>query len=357
MRSDLLTAISQTKKTIAISGTSGKSTVTALIYHILEKNGMKPSIITGAGLIALREKGKIGNAVANSGEYLIIEADESDGSLVKYKPEIGLILNIEKDHKELSELDKIFAKFASNVKNTLIVNHSNIRSKKFYKNKKNDFGSSKQLGFYGHDFSQNNFKITFKINNIQFESQQIGQHNMENILAATATAAAIGISIEKTAEAVKTYKGIYRRHQIVGRKNDIILIDDYAHNPAKLSASIKSCQPCSEKLYVLFQPHGFAPLRFLRNEFVKEISVAMRENDEIYMSDVYYAGGTTTKNISSSDLINDIKKTGKKAFYIKDRNDFPTKIKSKLKKGDIVLITGARDISLSSFAKKVFENL
>lgn len=357
MRSDLLAEICKTKKTIAVSGTSGKSTVTALIYHILEKNGTKPSMITGAGLSNLQEKGKIGNAVANSGEYLVIEADESDGSLVKYKPETGLILNIEKDHKELDELNKIFAKFVSNVKNILIVNADNRGSKKFSRNKKNDFGYSEKIGICGHDFVQNNFKISFKINNIPFESNLIGKHNMENILASVSAAFSVGISLEKSAEAVKTYKGIYRRHQIIGTKNGITLIDDYAHNPAKLSASIKSCTPKKNKLFVWFQPHGFAPVRFLRNEFVKEITEALREKDEIYMSEIYYAGGSVTKNISSADLINDIKKTGKNAFYIKNRNDFPKAIKSKMQKGDVVLLTGARDLSLSNFAYEVFEML
>jgi UDP-N-acetylmuramate--alanine ligase len=102
-RSDVLAAIAQTKKTIAIAGTSGKSTVTAMTFEIFEKQGLKPSLISGAGLKKLQERGKIGNAVAGKGEYLIIEADESDGTLVKYKAFIGIILNIDKDHKELNE--------------------------------------------------------------------------------------------------------------------------------------------------------------------------------------------------------------------------------------------------------------
>ncbi len=138
MRSDLLAVISTLKKTIAVSGTSGKSTVTAMIYHIMNETGNNPSLITGAGLVSIQETGKIGNAVTGTGNYLIIEADESDGSLVKYKPEIGIILNIDKDHKELNELKELFLTFKNNSK-TLIVNDSQTRSKNFSENIKQDF--------------------------------------------------------------------------------------------------------------------------------------------------------------------------------------------------------------------------
>ena len=352
MRSDLLAAISTLKKTIAVAGTSGKSTVAAMIFHILDKKGFQPSLITGAGLAGLQETGKIGNAVAGTGEYLIIEADESDGSLVKYKPEIGIILNIDKDHKELYELEELFSIFEKNSKH-LIVNNSQKRSYKYSINLKNDFGYSENCGFKISNFKQTGFEITFKINNVLFELNQIGKHNAENIAASVSTCSWAGIAIKDSAEAIKSYKGIYRRHQITAQQNGITIIDDYAHNPAKLAASIKACQFPKSKLIVWFQPHGFKPTKFLQKEFVIEISEALREDDEIHMSHIYYAGGSVSKDISSEDLINDIKNRGKNAFYVKDRKDFPGKIKNKLMEGDIILLTGARDPSLKDFAEFV----
>jgi len=356
MRSDLLAAISQTKKTIAVSGTSGKSTVSAMVYHIFKETNNSPSLITGAGLVSIQKQGKIGNAIAGKGDYLIIEADESDGSLVKYKPEIGIILNIDKDHKELEELDDLFYTFSKN-SNKLIVNNSQERSKKFSKNMTNDFGYSEELGFKISNFEQNGFHISFKINDVVFELNQIGKHNAENVAAAVSACKLSGISIKDSAKALKTYEGIYRRHQVILQEDDLIIIDDYAHNPAKLSASIEACQFADYKLITWFQPHGFKPTKFLRDDFVKEISEALREEDEIWMSEIYYAGGTVSKDISAEDLINDIKANGKNAFYVKERNNFPEKIKIHLIKNTIILLTGARDPSLKKFSNYVKDNL
>ena len=124
------------------------------------------------------------------------------------------------------------------------------------------------------------------------------------------------------ADALQHYEGIYRRHQIIGKRNGVVLIDDYAHNPAKCAASIKACQPVAKKLIAWFQPHGYTPTKFLRNDFVKEIAEALRPQDEIWMSEIFYAGGTTTKDISANDLINDLKALQKNAFFIENRNDF-----------------------------------
>lgn len=356
-RSDLLAAISRTKKTIAVSGTSGKSTVTAMTFHILEQAGYMPSLITGAGLVSLQKQGSIGNAVYGNGEYLVIEADESDGSLVKYKPEIGLILNIDKDHKELDELEEIFSVFKSNIKTKLLVNRDNERSKSFSQNKNNDFSFEEHCGFVGSDFKQEGFNINFKINGVLFKSSQLGLHNAYNIAAATAACHQVGISLEVAAQAIENYEGIYRRHQIAGIVNGVTIIDDYAHNPAKLSASIKACQFNNSRLFIWFQPHGYTPTRFLRNEFVREISESLRENDEIIMSEIYYAGGSVSKDISANDLILEIKEAGKNAFFIEDRKYLPNFLKSKVKDNDIILLTGARDPSLNEFAKYVIDNL
>lgn len=353
-RADVLSAICDTKKTIAVAGTSGKSTTTAMIYHIMEQVGKSISFIGGAGLISLQEKGKIGNAIANTNsDYLVIEADESDGSLVKYKPEIGIILNIDKDHKELSELKEIFTKFKHNIKDKLIVNQSNNRAKEYSKNISYDFGTEINCGFRATDFSKNGFNISFTINNIAFELPILGAHNMENANAAIAACYQMGISIEESAKALKNYKGIYRRHQLIAKPNGAYLIDDYAHNPVKLSASMKACQFTDNKLITWFQPHGFKPTKFLRNEFIEEIASTLREDDEIWMSEIYYAGGTVTKDISANDLVKDLQKLGKRAFFVENRKDFPEKIKQKLKANDVVLLTGARDYSLSEYADYV----
>lgn len=354
-RSDLLALISETKFTIAIAGTSGKSTVTAMVYSIFEYAGLKPSLITGAGLIKLQKQGKIGNAVAASGKYLIIEVDESDGSIVKYKPEIGVILNVDKDHKDLQELHGLFETFRKNTKQTVLVNDNDIRSTNFSNDKNNKFGYLSDSKISGSDFKTSGFNISFKINEIDFELKSPGFHTMMNAIAATAVGKSIGISLETCSEALKLYEGIYRRHQIIGIKNDITLIDDYAHNPAKIAASIEACQLETGKLIVWFQPHGYGPTKFLRTEFVQEIKKALRENDQIWMSEIYYAGGTAVKDISSLDLINDISNVNAK--FIEDKYDCAGIFVQEAKPGDVILLCGARDPGLSEFADFVFANI
>ncbi len=357
-RSELLALIAKSKRTIAVGGTSGKSTTSAMLFDILDKAGMEPSIISGAGLVSIIKRGKIGNAKVGAGEWLVIEADESDGSIVHYHPEIGLLLNVDKDHQEIDELMSIFGIFKNN-SNKFIVNQSNTLAKQLSQNIENDFATDEnsQAGYIAKDFKQEGFSIEFKIQNSKFKINSIGQHNMENALAAVAVANQIGVDLETCAASLKNYEGIYRRNQVLGNKNGVWVIDDYAHNPVKCASAIRACQPVADKVVAWFQPHGYGPTRFLRADFVKEIAAALRPQDEIWMSEIFYAGGTAVKDISANDLINDIKALGKNAFFIEDRNDFVNTVKPHLSGNSVLLLMGARDPSLEFFSRSVFENL
>ena len=356
-RSELLTIISDTKKTIAVGGTSGKSTTTAMIFEIFDVAGLQPSIISGAGLVRLQEQNLIGNAFVGKGDWLVIEADESDGSIVSYHPEIGLLLNIDKDHKEVDELNTIFQTFKNNSKR-FVVNAAHELAAAFSENLQQDFSSTNNhAGFIATHFVQQGFEMQFKINDVAFSMQAIGKHNMENALAAVCVANQCGIDLQTCATALKNYKGIYRRNQILGTKNGVLVIDDYAHNPAKCAAAIKGVQPLTNKVIAWFQPHGYGPTRFLRNDFVAEIANALRPQDEIWMSEIFYAGGTATKDISANDLINDLKQKGCNAFFIDDRNNLPSAVKTHLQENAVLLLMGARDPSLADFAKEIFVKL
>src|SRR3954447_7327797 len=153
-RSELLALIAKSKKTIAVGGTSGKSTTTAMLFDILEYSGLQPGIISGAGLVNLIKEGKIGNAKTGKGEWLLIEADESDGSIVQYQPEVGLLLNVDKDHKEIDVLMEIFETFKRNTKQLFIVNQSNSLAKQLSQNIHQDFSVDKNsdAGFIATDF-------------------------------------------------------------------------------------------------------------------------------------------------------------------------------------------------------------
>jgi UDP-N-acetylmuramate--alanine ligase len=357
-RSELLAIIAKSRKTIAIGGTSGKSTVSAMLYDILEHAGIHPGIISGAGLISIIKKGKIGNAMSGSGEWLVIEADESDGSIVQYHPEIGLLLNIDKDHKEIDVLMDVFTTFKNNSQ-LFIVNRSHYLAKQLTQHEKDDFSTDESIkaGYVASRFVQNGLTISFYINEQAFSLNLIGRHNMENALAAVTVANHLGVGLNTCADALKTYQGIYRRNQVLGHKKGVWLIDDFAHNPVKCAASIEACEPVAPKVVAWFQPHGYGPTRFLRHDFVQEISKALRPDDEIWMSEIFYAGGTAEKNISANDLVTDIRATGKKAFFVEDRNEFLEMVRSHLTADCVLLLMGARDPSLEQFARQVWENL
>lgn len=356
-RSELLAMIAASKKTIAIGGTSGKSTTTAMLFDILEHAGLQPSIISGAGLVGIIKQGKIGNAKVGAGEWLVIEADESDGSIVQYKPEIGLLLNIDKDHKEIEALLDIFQIFKENSK-TFVVNQSHPLARKFSQSVRQDFSwNENDAGYKATDFAQHGLVISFKINGVPFNLKLVGKHNMENALAAAAIAAQTGVKLSIAAESLNSYEGIYRRAQVLGNKNGVWVIDDFAHNPVKCAAAIRACQPIAPKVVAWFQPHGYGPTRFLRNDFVHEITSVLRPEDEIWMSEIFYAGGTAVKDISANDLINDLKALDKPAFFIESRDQFLDVVRPHLTNNCVLLLMGARDPSLEQFAKDVWKKL
>jgi UDP-N-acetylmuramate--alanine ligase len=356
-RSQLLTLISNKKRTIAVGGTSGKSTTSAMLFDILEVAGLQPSIISGAGLVRLQEQGKIGNAFVGNGDLLVIEADESDGSIVNYHPEVGLLLNLDKDHKEISELQTIFQTFKSHSQR-FIVNASHELAAPFSQKTAQDFSSSNaDAGYISSNFLQEGLNIRFKINNIDFRLQAIGRHNMENALAAVTVANQLGVDLETCSKAIVQYKGIYRRNQVLGKKRNIWVIDDYAHNPAKVAAAIAGVQPLAAKVVAWFQPHGYGPTRFLRKDFVEAISKTLRPQDEIWMSEIFYAGGTAVKDISANDLIIDLQMLGKNAFFVEDRNHLVAALVQHFTDDCVLLLMGARDPSLDTFAKQVYNDL
>jgi len=357
-RSELLALITKNKKTIAVGGTSGKSTTSAMLYDILAYAGLQPSIISGAGLVSIIREGKIGNASCGAGKWLVIEADESDGSIVQYHAEIGLLLNVDKDHKEIDELMQVFGTFKQNSQR-FIVNQSHPLAAGLSQDLNFDFCHHEGCtsGYIARDFKQSGLAIQFTINHVPFSLQVVGRHNMENAVAAATVAAAVGVDLSVAAAALQQYEGIYRRHQVIGQKNGTWLIDDYAHNPAKCAASIEACQPIANKVIAWFQPHGYGPTRFLRKDFVEEIARVLRPQDEIWMSEIFYAGGTATKDISANDLIQDLQQLGKQAFFVEDRNQLAAAIRPHLSEDSVLLLMGARDPSLETFAATVWNQL
>jgi UDP-N-acetylmuramate--alanine ligase len=253
---------------------------------------------------------------------------------------------------------EMFAVFKNNSK-WFVVNQSHSLAKKISQSPDHDFSIDEKVPakYVAKNFKQSGLNIQFSILNIQFSINAIGAHNMENATAAAAVANQVGVDLNVSADALRSYEGIYRRNQVYGNKNGVWLVDDYAHNPVKCAAAIKACQPVAPKVVAWFQPHGFAPTKFLRNDYVEEIAKALRPSDEIWMSEIFYAGGTTTKDISANDLINGISTKGTNAFFVENRNDLVKAVRSRLTDNCVLLLMGARDPSLEQFAKQVWSEL
>jgi UDP-N-acetylmuramate--alanine ligase len=356
-RSELLASISKNKRTIAVGGTSGKSTTAAMIFHIMQVNDAEPSIITGAGLSSLQKKGLPGNAWVGKSDWLVIEADESDGSITSYLPEISVLLNIDRDHKEYDELMKLFETFKKNTLSRFIVNQSHPMSKMLSQNKMYDFGVEiPNIGFSGHDFLQKGFCISFSCNNVPFNVPLIGMHNMENTLAAVAACNAAGISIEQSSKAMESFEGIFRRTQLTGEANGIYIIDDFAHNPAEVVCAIRACQSVGKRVFAWFQPHGYGPLKFMHKELESEVLAALRPDDFFLLSDVFYAGGTVTKDVTADDVAEAMQKESDHVLFFSNREDMIPFLKENCKPTDVILLMGARDTSLSGFAEKIYKS-
>ena len=261
-------------------------------------------------------------------------------------------------YKEYDVLMDLFSQFKAHTSKVFIANQSHPMSKQLSVNAKNDFGTDNdEAGYNGTEFKQEGFSISFKCNGTPFSIPVIGRHNMENALAATAICSAIGIPVKDSAKALDNYRGIYRRTQLAGEANGCCVIDDFAHNPAEVVCAIKACQTIGKRVWAWFQPHGFGPLKFMHEELETEVLKVLRKDDYFLLSDVYYAGGTVERTVTSSDVADRMKFENGHVLYFGNRDLMPPYIKMNIQPGDVILTMGARDNSLSDFAKKIFDEV
>jgi UDP-N-acetylmuramate--alanine ligase len=351
-RSDLLAAIIATKKTIAVAGTSGKSTVTAMIFEFLTACGKSPSLISGAGLRRLEKQGLIGNAWSGGSNLLVVEADESDGTLVKYRPEVAIFLNVSKDHKTVDELKQLFETLASqtpwtasNADDPILVSlPATVR-----------FGRNGSGSWRADHEELLPMSVKLFKNCVEYHLPLPGNHNLENLCAALCVCEHLGCEQTTLADAVKNYEGVARRFFVTTTKQNVHVVDDFAHNPAKIAAVMRAAQGLSKRILAVYQPHGFGPTRFLKDEYIATFRTAFRQNDSLYLLPIYYAGGTAQKDISSEDIIQGLGPVSFSAQTVSGRDELLTKLKADARPEDCVLIMGARDPSLPALVRKVVD--
>ena len=358
-RSDLLGRLFNNKHGIAIGGSNGKTTVCAMTSWILDKAGRDPTVVGGGYAINFITDKSLGNSKCGCSETVVIEADESDGSLIKYTPKVSVITNISRDHKTVEELGDLFSKFAENTSDTVIINESSFHSIKINDSSKKiiKFGESSESGVRASEISCNPFGSKFRAKNIEFEINIPGLFNVYNALAAIAVAQAEGISDMEIKNALKTFKGTRRRMEVVGEANGIKVIDDYAHNPKKIQAAIDTVRLISERLIVVFQPHGFGPTEFMRDELISAFTGKLLPTDTLLMPEIYYAGGTAEKRISSNDIIKELKSRDINAVFVPERDTIVTEVKQRAIPHDSVLVMGARDDTLTDLCHAILNGL
>ncbi|NLW34695.1 MAG: L,D-transpeptidase family protein [Syntrophorhabdus aromaticivorans] len=351
-RSDLLAALIASKRTIAVAGTSGKSTVTAMIFEFLTACGKSPSLISGAPLRRLEKQGLIGNAWSGGSDLLVVEADESDGTLVKYAPDAALILNISKDHKSVDEIRVLFRTLASQSAWTASNADDPILS---------TLPATVRFGQDGpaswqpdrEQLLPTSVKLFRK--GIEYHLPLPGGHSLENLRAALCVCEHFGCEGSTLADAVRNFEGVARRFAVTETEQNVHVIDDFAHNPAKIAAAVGAARGLSKRIIAVYQPHGFGPTRFLKDEYIATFRAVFRQDDSLYLLPIYYAGGTARKNISSEDIINGLGPVPFTAQTVRDRTELLNKLKAGARSGDCVLVMGARDPSLPALVKKTTE--
>ena len=363
-----LLEMSTEKSCIAVAGSCGKSTVTAYMSEALANCGDDAGFLNGA--ISKRYTGdtSVGNFHAGRGKFFVFEADESDKSLVNYTPDYALILNMGTDHYSKEELAEVFAAFLNNVKRGAVLekqvydavkpllNNPSLEIKIFSTDPA--AGAPYFLSDYRLKDSGNGMlRPEAEFNNCRrVPLPAPGVHSAANALAIFAMLEMLGFSQPAALKGIERFDGIRRRNDCAGvTEKGIPVYDDYAHNPEKIASCLKTLAEIScGKLFAVFQPHGFGPLGFFRDELLEILEKTLRPGDRFYMLPPFYAGGTSSFKPTSEEVIaqwKDISGIRDQFSAAADRNQLRQEILGKAVPGDLIVIMGARDNSLSLYAR------
>lgn len=360
-RSELLARYVAAHRTIAVSGTSGKSTVTAMAFAILQAAGYGPGLLTGGALASLVAAGHLGNAWApthpdDGPAWLVIEADESDGSLVRYRPWCGTVLNLGLDHKAPAEIMAMFRTFRENVTGPLVI--ADVPELAELKAGSELFGLGDGEGTRARDVVLHPDGAEFCIEGTAFQLQVPGAYNVLNATAAVAIARSVGVAVGTCAAPLAAFTGVARRFQSVGTAAGVEVIDDFAHNPDKIAAAMAAARTrATGRVLAVFQPHGFGPTRFLREALIETFAAELAAADVLWMPEIFFAGGTVTRDISAADLTTAIGIRNRDARFVAERGLLPPAIAAEARAGDVVLVMGARDPSLTAFCREIVSAL
>ncbi len=366
-RADLLsTLFNQSRLPIGVAGTSGKSTVTGMIGWILQATGGDPTVMNGAVMKNFAHPdAPFASALVGAGEAFVSEVDESDGSIAEYRPRIAVLNNVSLDHKGLDELRRLFAGFIARAE-TAIVNLDNDEAAALLRalpaGRIASFGLDRDADFAARQIVEAPFSVTFDLiaagnAAIPVTLQVPGRHNVANALAAIAAAVAAGVPLTRAAEAIGGFTGLRRRFDLVGEAGGIAVIDDFGHNPDKIAATLDTLHAFPGRLLVLFQPHGYGPLKVMRRELVEMFAARLAPADVLVLPDPVYQGGTVAREVGSAEIVADVAAAGREAIHIPDRAAAADRLVGIARPGDRIVVMGARDDTLSLLAADMLAGL
>jgi len=288
---------------------------------------------------------------------ICVETDESEGDIKGYHPLIGIITNIGSDHLPLEELTRVCQEFAAEVKKTLIINSDS----------KCELKHSNKFSFGIHnaaDFQAENIKLFPDCSQFTLQGKLVkvpvpGRYNVYNALAALSAARVYGIPLADAIAGLEKFQGIRQRFQLVGQAKGIKVVCDYAHNPDKIKAALQTAKLNGGRIIAVYQPHGFRPTKMFLREFAAVFAVNLMGSDKLFLPDIYYAGGTVSRDVSAADLAGEIKKINPEmqVEYLPDRKDITKKIVSLAAKDDLILVMGARDNTLLAWAVDIAKKI
>ena len=346
---------------IAVGGTSGKSTVTGMIGWILHSLGRDPTVMNGAVMKNFVSPDvPFASALVGQGEAFVSEVDESDGSIALYRPQVAVLTNISLDHKSLDELRRLFQDFAL-AAGTAVLNldddETRLLAAALPRERVRTFSLGGPADFAGSAIEERPGGIAFRVGEAKVRLQVPGRHNAENALAAIAACAAVGVDPLEAAEALAEFRGLRRRFERVGESGGIVVIDDFAHNPDKIAATLRTLHAFPGRLLLFFQPHGYGPLKTMKDELVMTFARGMAGEDVLIISDPVYYGGTTSRDVGSGDIVEGVRGFGRKAEHIPLRDQCGDRLIELARSGDRIVVMGARDDTLTLFAEDLVGRL
>ena len=353
-------------RSVAVGGTSGKSTVTGMIGWILHACHRQPTVMNGAVMKNfVTPSAPFASALVGDPELFVSEVDESDGSIALYKPEVAVLTNISLDHKEMDELRQLFAHFL-NASRKAVLNLDDPETRALSETVPADkvigYGfDSPGADFMGKDLQLEPNGVTFALeaegSRHDVHLPVPGRHNASNALGAIAAARLLGVRLEDAINALSRFGGLKRRLETVGEAGGVTVIDDFAHNPDKIAATLATLRAQPGRLLIMFQPHGFGPLAKMGEQLAASISDGMAQDDRLYLPDPVYQGGTVDKARGSDWLVEQVRERGKQAEHIAERGQIGDALIGEARRGDRILIMGARDDTLIDFANGLVERL